>query len=881
MEKPGNGFASGGKGRFNRTSLIVAGVLILLALVAVLVQLNQDAFRQTDALASANTDSTQWSLAQSDIEILSLITAIQAAEARPDGDLSDVRKRFDVFYSRARILSDSPLLDTLREDPKVLEGLNNIELFLKDAVPFIDGDDESLRAVLPSLRQRSQAARNDVREINFKGIRVLSIEADTQRSSIARTLRQVSTLTFVLFTVLVVAACLLAYFFLRAQQRAEDQSQMRSHLGAMVSTSLDAVIAVDASGKLIEYNGAAEDIFGYTREEAMGQQMEDLFIPDHMKEGHKLGMERYRTTREKHVIGKGRIQLEARRKNGDVFPVELSIETAMSDGGEIFVSFLRDISRRLAAEQELIKARDEAVAGERAKADLIAVMSHEMRTPLNGMLGTLELIDSEKQSEKHHEYVEIIRASGRLLLHHVDNVLEISRAEAGKIEIEETSFSVSAMVRELVESQRSVSEHRGNSISQIVQMHGDDCAIGDPTRLRQVLLNLIGNAIKFTSNGSITVEARRLAGDECNQIEFRVTDTGIGVPKEARERIFDDFVTLDPSYSRAVGGTGLGLAIVRRLVEVMGGEVGLESSTGYGSSFWVRLPLPVANNAVADEKDKSDLSIASTQCPAVAPLKILVVEDNQINRTVVRDLLVKDGHRVTEAFDGRSGVERALDDNFDLVLMDISMPIMDGVQATRQIRASEPPNTHLPIIALTAHAVPAERERFIAAGLDDVVIKPITRQSLRETLAAHSNGPRQTKLEVDGPNDSSFYATVDHLHLRELTSSLGSEKIQNLITEFLRECDEGISEIAEKISEGENGDELRKQVHHLAGSSAIVGAEALRAALVDVETNMVEGKITTALDSETVTTLLSRTEKELKLHLTNVLNPTLIKAAQK
>jgi signal transduction histidine kinase len=270
----------------------------------------------------------------------------------------------------------------------------------------------------------------------------------------------------------------------------------------------------------------------------------------------------------------------------------MSLGSSIGVGSEIFVSFLRDISRRVAAEQALIKARDDAVAGEKAKADFIAVMSHEMRTPLNGMLGTLELFDFDEYSPKTREYLDIIKASGKLLLHHVDNVLDISRAEAGKVELSERVFSVPALVRELVESQRGVSEHRGNSLSKMIDLIGGDYAIGDPMRVRQILLNLIGNAIKFTRNGSIIVEARRLPNED--MVEFRVTDTGIGIPVHDRERIFDDFVTLDATFSRAVGGTGLGLAIVRRLVKAMGGTIGLESSEGYGSSFWVRLPMPLS-----------------------------------------------------------------------------------------------------------------------------------------------------------------------------------------------------------------------------------------------------------------------------------------------
>ena len=842
---------------------MTAGFVLLSILVVALVQLNRDVYGKIDTLASANSDSTQWALAQSDVELLALLTAVAEARADPQRALSTVRTRFDIFYSRARTLFVSPLLDAVREDPAVIEALKRLEAYLVDSAPLIDGDDTTLRASLENLGDRTHAVRADVREINLKGINVLSHEADTQRSSIAQTLTRVSFLTFALFAILVITVFLLLHFFRRAQQRAAEQSQVRSRLSAMLSTSLDAVVAVNTEGQVIDFNGAAEEIFGYSRDEALRRQMEDLIVPDHLKQAHKDGMERYRTTRTKHVIGKGRVQLEARRKNGDVFPVELSIATADSDEGEIFVSFLRDISRRVAAEKELIQARDDAVAGEKAKADLIAVMSHEMRTPLNGMLGTLELLEPNAHTPKDREYLDIIRASGKLLLHHVDNVLEISRAEAGKIGLEETSFSVPALIRELVESQRSVAEHRGNSLSMSVDICGGDYAVGDPTRIRQILLNLIGNAIKFTRNGSITVDARRLAKDD--MIEFRVTDTGIGIPADARARIFDDFVTLDPSFSRTVGGTGLGLAIVRRLVQAMDGDVGLESTSGYGSSFWVRLPLPATpDQRPSDPVAREDLHSTDQTVPA---MKVLVVEDNRINRIVVHDLLVRDGHTVDLAFDGHQGVEAAKTKSYDLVLMDISMPVMDGIEATREIRATEPAGTHLPIVALTANAIPSEKDRFFAAGLDDILIKPITARGLREILARYSATGLRDTVDVADEAPPAFDAMVDHRHLRELVEALGSEKIETIMTSFLDETGEAISLIAERLEAQDTADGLIEKIHHTAGSAALVGAEGLRTCLADLETKLASGAACDPSDGRSLGEIWSKTAPELRLYL--------------
>ena len=830
-----------------------------------LVQTSQETRAQIDALATANSDSTQWSLAQSEVELLALIAAITSARQDAQANLSQVRMRFDVFYSRARTLGSSPLLHSLREETDVVASLARIVAFLERSVPYIDGDDTVLRAGLGDLQAGAQALRSDIRTINLRGVSVLSRQADAQRFDVSETLSHVSRLTLALFGVLLFALFLLIVLFRRAQDRAVEESQTRSRLEAMVSTSLDAVIAVNIDGRIVDFNGAAERIFGYSAAEAVGQKMEDLIIPDHFKPAHQAGMARYRKTRQKKVIGKGLVQLEAMRKSGEVFPVELSIATAQSDQGEIFVSFLRDVSRRIEAENELIKARDDAVAGEKAKADLIAVMSHEMRTPLNGMLGTLDLLDHGKHTPKDREYLEIIRASGKLLLHHVDNVLEISRAEAGKLGLSEVTFSVPALLRELAESQRSVAEHRGNTLSHAVALNGQDYALGDPTRLRQVLLNLIGNAIKFTRNGAITIEATRER--HANMIEFRVTDTGIGIPPEDRARIFQDFVTLDASFKRAVGGTGLGLAIVRRLVEAMDGEVGLESSAGYGSSFWVRLPLQASDAKHLPEAAAPDDAGADAAQPVPPPMKVLVVEDNKINRIVVRDLLEQDGHEVDEAHDGSEGRDKALSARYDIVFMDISMPVMDGIEATRAIRAAEPPGTHLPIIALTANAATSEKDRFLAAGIDDILIKPISRNGVRWILNRVGHGlPEATETSH---THVAFDAMVDHSHLKELSTALGPAKVSTLITSFVTEMEAGLIDITEGIARYPETEGLREKVHHAAGSSALLGAEALRTALVTLENHLdgAEQEVALPVTPDGLVDIWEKTAPELELYL--------------
>ncbi len=826
--------------RLRRRAVLAAlsGAVLIAALVF-LVQMGAQVRQQIDSVATANSDSTQWSLAQVDVELLALKAALLEAELDPAADLGEVRQRFDVLYSRVRTLANSPLYRALRDEPEARDALGQIDAYLSDAVPLIDSSDAVLRRALPQLVGQTAAIRPIVRKVTLEGVTVLARAADAQRRGIAETLSLVSVLSAGLLLSLLVVLGLLLHYARRARHRALEESLVRARLASIISTSLDAVLVVGQDGRIIDFNGAAETVFGYSRSEAVGALMQDLIIPDHLKAAHEAGMNRYLETGQRRVIGKGRVKLDARRKNGDIFPAELSISTAESEAGKVFVSFARDISHRVAAEQALIEARDEAVAGERAKADLIAVMSHEMRTPLNGLLGTLELIDPKTRGPKDAAYLQIIRASGQHLLHHVDTVLEVSRAEAGKIDFARETFSITALVRELVESQRSVAEHRGNVLSYKVDAKDQDYAVGDPARTRQVLLNLIGNAIKFTRNGSITVEAERLA--EPGLVEFRVRDTGIGISEADRDRIFDEFVTLDTSYSRAVGGTGLGLAIVKRLALAMGGAVGLDSAQGQGSTFRVRLPLPVPDEDSGDAHFREAGQSGQAQPAAIAPRRILIVEDNRINRIVLRDLLEQDGHEVDEAHDGEQGVGFVQRKTYDFVFMDISMPVLDGVEATRAIRASEARGTRLPIVALTAHALQADKERFRAAGLDDILVKPISRDGVRAVLAAYlGSGPAPAPPPISAPSPDEVQP-LDRDHLAALADSLGPEKTAGLVSAFLAELGAAVEAIAYRFETGETVGTLREDVHHAAGSAALLGAERLRRDLVRLEELLAAG----------------------------------------
>lgn len=822
-------------------SAVVA--LSLLLCIFVIIFLATKIRREVDALAVASADNLHWSLSQVEVELLQLEAALLRVDSPNPDDLREVRKRFDVFYNRISILRQSPLFESLRAEPEFEKTLTKTTVFLDRTVPAIDASDDLLFAELPMIEREAKRLSPALRTMSLQGIAQFAATSDHQRETVAQTLRMIAGLTIALALALfALATMLLAQFRnLRAQTRKNQMTSTR--LEAIINSSLDGVMVVDRSGSVVDFNAAAEKIFGYSKSEAVGAQMDALIIPDDKREAHLKGMGRYLKTGENSIVGKGRLQMEARRKNGHRFPVELSVSSTLGEDGENFVAFLRDISDRIRAENALLRARDEALTGEKAKAELLAVMSHEMRTPLNGMLGTLELLQDTKLSPRQSEYLGIIDTSGKMLLHHVNEVLEISRLDSGKAKLDAKPFDLSALLAEICDSQRPVAAANGNQLTVSGGNLQGELVSGDALRLRQILLNILGNALKFTRNGSVRVEMDRL--DQGDVVEFRISDTGIGIAEKDMTRIFEDFVTVDSSYGRASTGTGLGLGITKRLVEVMGGTIGVKSTSEPGSLFWTRLPLPqvqvsetMASGPEPEDADAKRLADDETTRP---PLDVLVVEDNQINRVVVREMLEKEGHNVWVTDDGEQGVEMAASQVFDVILMDVSMPRMDGVQATRAIRNGSGASAGQPILALTAHALPDEIDRFRQAGMNDALVKPVSRARLRSALGKIGS---DLSAPPPGPEVSD---TLNVSVLSEMKQVLGQQKFGLMLEQFRGEVNEILTRLSDSETLPASDPEFVELVHKLAGSACMFGAQGLHQALSRIEAAVKSGAVEEAI----------------------------------
>ncbi len=806
--------------------MVAVAAIVGLSLCAIAISvLANGVWREVDALAAANSDTTQWSVAQTEVELLTLQVAIHSTEHTGQPDLKEIRNRFDILYSRIRLVGEGRQFAKLRADAEVSAKLYAIAAALDQYIPVIDGPDRDLLAALPKFEADLTLLRSTVRDFSLLGVRLFASESDAQRVSLASLLAWIGYLTLALVLAMLSGLGVLMAMFQRSNLAEREAGDARKRLEEVISTSFDAILAANIEGELIEYNGAAERIFGFSRNEAIGRDMADLIIPDHLKKAHAMGMQRYRETRERHVVGKGLIRLEALRKDGTVFPVEMSLSSAIHDGKEIFVSYLRDISDRVAAEQELILARDRAVSGERAKAGLLAVMSHEMRTPLNGILGTIELLQDSNLTAKQDRFIAAMNTSARLLLHHVNGVLSMSRAEAGQLDLIVAEVEPASLLKELVESQRHVIEANGNALFCDISAAPDRIWI-DPQRLRQVILNLVGNANKFTRQGEIRVECDVVA--DSHQVEFRVTDTGIGIAEGDLERIFEEFRTLDTSYSRQAEGTGLGLAISRRLVRAMGGEIEVESEPGEGTMFLVRLPIGEPSQAVLPDTGSATKTKSVARDVPTGSLNVLLVEDNQINRLVAGEMLKKSGHTVFEAHDGLEGVRFASRQIFDVILMDVSMPEMDGITATSIIRDTKGPNRATPIIALTAHALPEDTERFLAAGISDTLIKPLSLAALQQALAVATR-PLVPAVQKYESHVASVYA--------ELSEQLGADQASTLLKSFRAEAELLVARTSAPHWENEPFTVRADDVHKLAGSAAVLGATQLRACLQDLESD--------------------------------------------
>jgi PAS domain S-box-containing protein len=483
--------------------------------------------------------------------------------------------------------------------------------------------------------------------------------------------------------------------------------------------ALDMLALMSFDRRLELVNDSWQQLLGWEPAQLIGVRLDAIVHPADLPKT-KLAMQ--------HMQGGGEVndlRQRMRREQGDYCWIAWSYTPLVEDG--VIVCVGRDLSEELALQAELVAAREAALAGSRAKSEFLATMSHEIRTPLNGVIGASTLMLDGPLDDEQRQLAETIRSAGQALLAVLNDVLDLSKIEAGGLALRPVPFDPRRVVDEAVEIIRPAAAEKA------LGLHTIDCEppftelIADAARLRQVLLNLLGNAVKFTDSGEITVTLAEQREGDRRMLQISVQDTGCGIEGDVLDSVFEPFSQLDASASRCHGGSGLGLTISRRLVALMGGSLAVTSIAGRGSTFSISIPLVEAKIIRQPNKQPALRALEPLTCRC----NVLLAEDNRVNRMVAKRLLEKLGCAVSVAEDGANALSMVQAVEFDVVLMDCQMPVMDGYSATREIRAA---GRRTPIIALTAHALTEDRERCLEAGMDDYLTKPIDVAELRAML---------------------------------------------------------------------------------------------------------------------------------------------------
>lgn len=495
-----------------------------------------------------------------------------------------------------------------------------------------------------------------------------------------------------------------------AELNAQIAMEARQTLTRYILESRDALITLDADNQILLMNHAAAQAFGVEDARAVSGTLIDRFIdPAHLNEGQVS------TFNGRHCAGY------------DV-PISATFSLGTVDGTAFRIIALRDETERRAREEALEIAKQTAEHANEAKSSFLAMMSHELRTPLNALLGSAELMARTKLDDTQANYVRMFNEAGRLMMAMVNDVLDYAKIEAGQLEIEQHPTSLRQLARELDTLWGPHAASKGLYLKIDTDRLDWDMVIGDPTRLRQIVFNLVSNAVKFTVSGGVTIRLNSVTnGREC-RMDIEVEDTGVGIPLDRQASIFKAFIQADSTITRRFGGTGLGLAIAKSLAQQMQGDLTVSSTPGKGSTFLFQARF----EATLEQEDAAHDAVPEGEI--TRPLQVLAVDDNALNRQILSAMLDLWPVQTVWATNGVEALEAMALQVFDVVLMDVQMPVMDGLTATRRVREGYGLNRHTPIVALTANARKEDREQCMAAGMTDFVTKPISAEALANAL---------------------------------------------------------------------------------------------------------------------------------------------------
>jgi PAS domain S-box-containing protein len=616
---------------------------------------------------------------------------------------------------------------------------------------------------------------------------------------------------------------------------------------AMFEAASDAIVTLDHEGRIVECNSAADSVFGRTRTELLGKELMQLIKPQQLGSSDSANLRDCLRTGDGPLLG-NRMELPALRADGTEFPAEMVITRIGVVDPPVFVGFIRDISDRKRAEHELHAAKEASESANLAKSQFLANVSHETRTPLSVVIGMLDLSLRDELPPAVRDYLTTASDSADTLVLLINDILDFSQMESGRFQLASAEFSLRDTLDETIKLLSTRAHKKGLQLTCNVHPGVPDRVVGDARRLRQVLVNLGDNAIKFTEQGEVVVDVERTRDTEVTSgesqtaqgdndardgsnvtLHITVTDTGIGIARENQERIFASFTQADPSSTRRYSGTGLGLAICRELVGRMGGRVWVESELVRGSRFHCIVQLRLATAAAAK-------GVPAVKPPR--PLRVLIVEDTPAHQKLVSAMLQKRGHMAIIAQNGREAIEMVSKNAFDVVLMDLQMPHMDGFQATAAIRSLNSTHSRVPVVAMTAHALREDRERCRAAGMDDYVGKPIDAARLVDTIERLAAAEAPDHSAADTPEGSAGAGTTTNASapspnarsivdrdaaLRRLN---GDEKLFRDMIQFFDEDSPSLIETIRLCAKSGDSEALARAAHTLKGLAANFDAEA-------------------------------------------------------
>ena len=822
---------------------LVGGLAIATATILTIAGLALVAFSYEGLKTSAEkfqfaaSDNVTWTIVQIEVDYQNLRLALShgllSAERGEPFDLNAIKQAFDIYYSRidaGRFIYGAAFSATLDGPGEIL---NQLAVAKSDIATDIDSWVSPSGNDLAAVLARVDDSAEDVRNFTTQALQVLVADASVEREEHLAILNRYTTLLILVDGLLVGLLAVSWVLQRRLKSRASETLRIADNLQRVIETSQDAVVIADTEGRILEYSKSAEEIFGYTAAEALGAKMETLFIPDRFKEAHRKGMQRYLETGHGKVVNSGRHVMQGCDKDGREFSTEVTIAASKDAyNKQIFIGIMRDISDLIANEVKLQKALETAKCELSAKQRFLAVMSHEMRTPLQGVLATFDLLDDGSVTDEQIALIDLGKRSGMKALDQVNNTLELARLNEDMPVRKTEIINPAASLRNLVALLDPLLLQQGNTIDLVFYPDENIEILGNKRMFDAIFENLLANANKFTRAGHLGVAMEaNVRDDNQTDLTIRVQDNGVGIAKEDLDHIFEDFA----SGHADSGGTGLGLPIVKNATEKMGGEITVDSTVGVGSVFTFKCRF-----ATAPLQDLPALQIEPPRGGPQTDLiidkpkpRVLVVDDNEINCTLLGLMIQRLECDYECAEDGLLAVEKCRHQSYDLILMDLNMPKMNGLDATSAILDLNIEQG--PIVCITAQNDAETLAAVLQVGMTDLLTKPIRLEMLVELLENEAiSAPFEKRGQLPSGTATADHNVLDSNTIKNMVAEMGQDYIESVLNQFTLSLTNALVQASDHLKSGQNSD-AADVLHSAAGSAGMLGGITLHQTLIGLE----------------------------------------------